>query len=160
MAEFEVEEGRGVLRLKGVEVFTLRLATVGFLLKSMHEVLGRGAGAVLYSTGVEIGKTLAARFAGANAGEALRELFDYCATAGWGVFEVAELGPGGEGVVIGRNTFTARIFGDLGEPACHLVRGFLAGVFSKLFGGELVCEGVRCRSAGDEWCEFRLRRAA
>jgi len=39
----------------------------------------------------------------------------------------------------------------------HYLRGFLAGVFSKIYSKEIVCEETKCMSAGDTCCEFTLK---
>lgn len=39
----------------------------------------------------------------------------------------------------------------------HYLRGFLAGVFSKIYLKEIVCEEIKCICAGDTYCEFSLK---
>jgi predicted hydrocarbon binding protein len=40
---------------------------------------------------------------------------------------------------------------------CEFLRGMAVGIFSDLFGRELVCEEERCRQRGDKMCVFALR---
>jgi len=40
---------------------------------------------------------------------------------------------------------------------CSFLRGMAVGIFSHLFGLELVCEETMCRHRGDEYCKFVLK---
>jgi predicted hydrocarbon binding protein len=40
---------------------------------------------------------------------------------------------------------------------CHLIRGFLAGLLTRIFRVELYVLETRCISKGDQYCEFEVR---
>jgi predicted hydrocarbon binding protein len=48
----------------------------------------------------------------------------------------------------------AKLYGKVGKPVDHLLRGWFAGVSSIFFKSDVDCVEVKCMSKGDDYCEF------
>jgi predicted hydrocarbon binding protein len=52
------------------------------------------------------------------------------------------------------NSQIAQLYGRVGKPVDHLLRGWFAGVSSIFFKSPIECAEIKCMSKGDEYCEF------
>jgi len=43
-------------------------------------------------------------------------------------------------------------------PMCHLMRGYLAGIYEALFKTSVDCTETKCLAKGDTYCEFHVRK--
>jgi predicted hydrocarbon binding protein len=43
------------------------------------------------------------------------------------------------------------------EPVCHLIRGYINGVYHSVFGTSAVCAETKCMAKGDPVCEFHAK---
>jgi predicted hydrocarbon binding protein len=89
---------------------------------------------------------------------ALQRMSDIWATIGVGRAAVTMFTPaeGRYGFKIEDSTFPAA-YGPSSKPICHLWAGWAAGVVKRLFGTDVLCEEVACRSMGARFCEFEIR---
>lgn len=74
---------------------------------------------------------------------------------GWAAFESASIEDSARGEVSLADTFEAVSWnGEASSPVCHFIRGFIAGVFSFVWGGNVTCRELECQAAGAAACRF------
>lgn len=77
---------------------------------------------------------------------------------GWAVFERASIENSARGEVSLADTFEAVPWnGEASSPVCHFIRGFIAGVFSFVWGGAVTCREVECQATGAATCRFAFQ---
>lgn len=55
------------------------------------------------------------------------------------------------------NSTEADAFGKSGKPVCHCTNGLIAGFVSSAYHVKVQAKEIKCRSMGDEYCEFIVR---
>mgnify|MGYP000256368947 CR=1 FL=1 len=123
---------------------------------------GPGVNAVYYHLGFRLGSNDAE--IALKSGEAkpmgLRGALERLSRMGLGVVQPAHVNIS-KGIirVAVFNGFESEMYpGKASEPCCHFTRGYLAGYVGKII-GIMVSEihEVKCRAAGDRYCEFEMR---
>jgi uncharacterized protein len=62
-----------------------------------------------------------------------------------------------EKTIVVANSAEADAFGKSGKAVCHCTNGLLAGFISTAYQVKVQAKEVKCRSKGDEYCEFVIR---
>jgi bacteriochlorophyll 4-vinyl reductase len=150
----------------GHRIMLFRFEFLVAIQKQLETTIGTSAKGVLYLSGeraaAEVMPAMASRLKELPTGkEALTEIqrmSDIWATVGVGRAIITTFTPG-EGrysFKIEDSTFPAA-YGPSSRPVCHLWAGWAAGVAKRLFGRDVLCEEVACRSMGARFCEFEIR---
>ena len=133
--------------------------TFADLKRSMEDVFGAGARAVMYFLGRICGQRtyfkLSLLYQGKGLFQACIELKEQ---EGWGTFQ-CEINGDGVGTVWVEDCFEARGYGPSSEPVCHFVRGYIEGFLSSAFRKELWVTETSCIARGDRECVFEVRPA-
>ncbi len=137
------------------------------LLKGLEHEVGESAGWLLYTIGLNWGKTDAKEFekwfyqyynltfATANINFALETWWWPLTAQGWGKWH-ADLSSLREGFIFIDlfDSAIAKTLGYIGKPVCHLYAGLMAGFFSVIFDKNLSSTEVQCYAMGNDFCRF------
>ncbi|MEM3713197.1 MAG: V4R domain-containing protein [Thermoproteota archaeon] len=145
------------LMVGGERSFTLRVESFGAILKRLYEKFGTGAAVILYEMGVSLGESkvegLIKKYK-VDKQTALKIILAERSAKGWCIAE-AEEANGRRAVILVRELFECLPFRNKQEkPVSQLFRGYLAGVFQKLYGKSFTVSEVECIAKGDGICRF------
>lgn len=77
---------------------------------------------------------------------------------GWATFQHASIEDSSRGEVTLADTFEAAPWDrNASSPACHFLRGFIAGVFSFVWGHPVTCRELECQATGAPACRFAFQ---
>jgi DNA-binding NarL/FixJ family response regulator len=151
-----------VARRKEAEA-ALRRAQTSHIWIALYRLLGEGASAVLYQAGVEAAPGTAdfvrKEWAPADDAAFIQALGEHLASAGLCTSSEMTIDRASRRAVARvRGSFEASLGKqEEGKPACHFLRGLVAGIAGTHLGGaEIVCDEVACASQGREQCEFLI----
>ena len=152
------------LVIEGKRVIILREQGIKGIINGLRKRLGSAAEAIQYFLGFEAGLEFGENHR--RIGERLgikkhSEIFSRISapmfvTVGFGVMKVLKISDNPPYAHI-------RIYGCFEcecapkkseKPYSHLVRGMIAGVFTRLFGVEMTVKEIKCVAMGDPYCEF------
>lgn len=157
---FKPNPQTGVLKALDHEAFTLRIATIGFILRSAIDLLGAGALAVLREAGRKAGAgtyAIIAKQQPSTNQELLFLLIEGDALAGWGRYRFEHLDhERKEATIVVENSFVADAIGSYPQPVCTFLAGYFEGFFSALWQCSVTCEEEVCKATGAPHCRFRL----
>jgi predicted hydrocarbon binding protein len=122
------------------------------------KTFGSGGETIVYTYGMDYAKSrgpLYKKMMGPHPETRLDELTAIVGALGYGK-SVATIESSGKALKL-----TCRECFECSTPSehkrtCAFLRGLSVGIFSSLFGKELVCEETKCRQKGDQQCEFVL----
>ena len=165
-SNLRLDARKGHLELMGHRIMLFRFEFLVAIQKQLETTIGTSAKGVLYLSGeraaAEVMPAMASRLKELPTGkEALTEIqrmSDIWATIGVGraIITMFTPGEGRYSFKIEDSTFPVA-YGPSSRPVCHLWAGWAAGVAKRLFGRDVLCEEVACRSMGARFCEFEIR---
>jgi predicted hydrocarbon binding protein len=87
-------------------------------------------------------------------------LESYFVASGWGLIKNVDLDLKEKKAIVrvSNNPFSRRLHGKAKMPADHVIRGILAGVFSRVFGESVDCVETHCSALGEADCEFIIKK--
>ncbi|MDW8034372.1 MAG: V4R domain-containing protein [Nitrososphaerota archaeon] len=141
----------------GERSFTLRVESFGAILKRLYEKFGTGAAVILYEMGVSLGESkvegLIKKYK-VDKQTALKIILAERAAKGWGIAEAEEVNSK-KSVIVVRELFECLPFKNKQEKSVsQLFRGYLTGIFQKLYGKSFTVSEVECIAKGDDVCRF------
>ncbi len=158
----EFDDTNASVNMSDIPIIMMSRQAFGALHKGMVTTLGRGAKALLYTSGYNAGKDSVAAVVSAWDCKSPEEIIEATkkqyAHYGWcNILEVSRTDDGLNVKVI--NSFEIPEYrGKAKEPVCHFLEGFLCSYLEIVYSMEgLVCEEVRCQAMGDDICEFVLK---
>jgi len=145
------------LMVGGERSFTLRVESFGAILKRLYEKFGTGAAVILYEMGMSLGESkvegIVKKYK-VDKKTALEIILAERSAKGWCIAEVKELN-GRRAIIVARELFECLPFKGRQERAVsQLFRGYLAGIFQKLYGKSFTVSEVECIAKGDDVCRF------
>jgi predicted hydrocarbon binding protein len=150
------------LMVGGERSFTLRVESFGAILKRLYERFGTGAAVILYEMGISLGESKAESVIKkykVDKQTALKIILAERAAKGWCIAE-AEESDSKRAVIVARELFECLPFKNKQErPVSQLFRGYLAGVFQKLYSRSFAVSEVECIAKGDKVCKFLIEIA-
>ncbi|MEM2585026.1 MAG: V4R domain-containing protein, partial [Thermoproteota archaeon] len=150
------------LMVGGERSFTIRVESFGVLLKRLYEKFGTGAAVILYEMGMSLGESKVESVIKkykVDKHTALKIILAERAAKGWCIAE-AEESDSRRAIIVVRELFECLPFKDKQEkPVSQLFRGYLAGVFQKLYGKSFTVSEVECIAKGDSVCKFLVEIA-
>lgn len=161
-----LDSSGGRLEWFGDRHVLIRPALLVNLQRQMEQTVGASTKGILYLAGEKSGKEGVHEIPDLLRGfpleetpfETAKRMADILALAGWGRFEVGSLDvERRRGVITLENSAIAEMYGPSKKPVCHLLAGWIAGIASRLFGTEILCEEAACRAQGKDRCEFQLQ---
>lgn len=158
----EFDDANTSVIMSGVPIIMMSRQAFGALHKGMVTTLGRGAKALLYTSGYNAGKVSLAAVVSAWDCKSTEEIIEATRKqyAHYGWFNLREVSREGDVLNVKvTNSFEIPCYaGKATEPVCHFLEGFLCSYLEAVYSMEnLVGEEVRCQAMGDEICEFVLR---
>ncbi|MEM4700447.1 MAG: V4R domain-containing protein [Candidatus Nezhaarchaeales archaeon] len=159
-----IDELHFPLIILGDRGVVFRIETVAEIFRKLKDAFGSGAALIIYTMGVNAGKneveSVSARY-GASGLTAIRIIMAERAAKGWCIPEIKEFD---------EEKLEARIEAeDLFEclprkgmekvPQSLFFKGYLEGIFSKLFNREFRVEERECIAKGDQKCTFIIKQA-
>ena len=157
----------GRLTFNDVRYFLIRPDTVVDFQKAVETLVGPEKCAETMMAGGYTG--------GSRSSKRYKEAFDYTdqeivafmcrmgAEIGWGRFNLVELDPSSERLVVEveDSAFAEAYALDQAEgsllPVCHMIRGVLAGMAAGIFGRDVASEETACVAKGDAVCCFVIQ---
>jgi len=131
------------------------------VIRKTRNKFGEGVEAFQYYEGRFIGEEIYEKLRSllTEKGELLRAFKAFLIALGLALIEVTEFKPE-EGTIVVRayENFECEIGKEEGKAYSHLLRGILAGFFSKVLDEKLIAYEVRCIAKGDDYCEFILTK--
>lgn len=133
------------------------------LFKGIREEFGSAGEAILYYQGFNVGfnaiSLLEKATGSENNTELLIELVKiYTRVLGWGIIENVKIDFKREQAKIRLNyCFECEIGKGYGKPYSQFYRGYIAGIFSKIFQKRTTVQETKCIAKGDPHCEFKVR---
>ena len=132
------------------------------LIKQGRKQFGTGFNVILYYTGYDIGAgmyDMEVRRIGEENIEKLTKIAEaFFQQLGYGILRFGEVNLEEKTATLRiENLFECELFKDSGRCESHLVRGIIAGWFSRLFKGDVEVKEVKCIAKGDPYCEFKVR---
>ncbi len=87
-------------------------------------------------------------------------LEQYFVASGWGNIKNVDLDFQRKKAIVRvlNNPLTGRLRGKVKTPSDHIVRGILAGLFSKVFQSNVECVETHCIALGEKDCEFIIKK--
>ncbi|MBO3799956.1 MAG: hypothetical protein FGF52_02720 [Candidatus Brockarchaeota archaeon] len=150
------------LMVGGERSFTLRVESFGAILKRLYEKFGTGAAVILYEMGISLGESKVESIIKkykVDKQTALKIILAERAAKGWCIAEAEEVNSK-RAVIIARELFECLPFkGKQERPISQLFRGYLTGVFQKLYGKGFTVSEVNCIAKGDDVCRFLVEAA-
>lgn len=166
LANVEADPRGGALRVLEQRLLIVRPEALVDLQKHLEDTIGLSSKGFLYLAGEKSareGHDLFASLAASRADDpdsldALTKRIAGMSLLGWGrLGVVVEDAASHRYLVSLENSPIAEAYGDSKKPVCHLLAGWIAGTAQSVFGRNLLCEEIACRSQGKARCEFRLR---
>ena len=155
----ENHEEKGEIQIRDSDWILMAGSFFRDLLQGVEEIFGSGAAVVW----LEAGKTAGSNFSKAILAEGMKpkeipNLMDkFFTNAGWGNIQTKTYFNKKEAIVTIRNCAIARK-SESSEPVCHIIRGFIIGVYDVIFGELMECFETKCSAKGDSICEFRVTK--
>ncbi len=171
-----VEEGRdGLLvgkalplrspqsRDSGLRMIALPSPYLFSTLDTLREEMGSGGAALVYRQGAQLGRNLWARHAEGLGGiEKVRIHLEYLleglALVGFGRVKLLDIDPKKGTARVRLSESIECVDHQLRYPYSQFFRGYFAGVFSTILGGEMTCVETKCIAMGAGTCEFEIAR--
>jgi len=145
------------LLVSGDRSFTFRVETFGSIMESLYEKFGTGAAVVLYGMGMTAGENKAKSVLNKypmDKLDVLRLILMERAAKGWCLAEVAEFN-NSRAVLMVKELFECMPFkGKREEAFSQFFRGYLTGIFKKIFNSSVSVTEVECIAKGDSACKF------
>ncbi|MCX6799450.1 MAG: 4-vinyl reductase [Candidatus Diapherotrites archaeon] len=87
-------------------------------------------------------------------------LEQFFVASGWGTIKNVDLDMQGRKAIVQvlNNPLTAQLRGKVKTASDHILRGILAGIFTKVFAENVECVETHCVALGGEDCEFIIKR--
>ncbi|MBI5439983.1 MAG: hypothetical protein HY900_02095 [Deltaproteobacteria bacterium] len=144
----EWDAGAGRLSIGGQAYLLIRPQTLAPLGQApdLLEAGGREGGSL--AAGSMLARGLSGR-------EAFEELLRAGGQIGWGTFTLRSWGESRVEVELRNSPFAQAATGP-DAPACHLVRGILAGALARILGRDARAREERCAAMGQEACRFEI----
>ncbi|MEM2981434.1 MAG: V4R domain-containing protein [Thermoproteota archaeon] len=150
------------LTVGGERSFTLRVDSFGAILKRLYEKFGTGAAVILYEMGISLGESKAESVVkkyGVDKQTVLKIILTERAAKGWCLAEIEELNSKKARIMVHELFECLPFRGKQERPVSQLFRGYLAGVFQKLYGKSFSVSEIDCIAKGDSVCRFLLEAA-
>jgi len=168
----EINGENGIFTSSGLRSIIMGTLSFAILHEAAEKLAGKAGPAILRAQGEESGrieaeegwrKNLEKFNLSFNLRTVLSTLPTIYAAVGWGKITTEGIDmETGEGTIIIKNCFEAdAILGMGGEketPQCHFVTGYLKGLLEGITGGKFRVTEKKCKAAGDEYCEFEIKR--
>ncbi len=164
--DFSYDNGSRILKLGDSRVVMFFADTVVSTQKRIESILGFDtAGMLLYEAYKEAGRNGAEIVRKSLGVDRLRSdkhilrALDMIGGAAWGKWKLAEFDKFTTKFIV-YNSPIAELYGESKRAVCHPIRGILAG-FAEIFTGQKrECVEFRCKTKGDENCEFAVAAPA
>lgn len=158
----EFDDANASVNMSDVPIIMMSRQVFGALHKGMVATLGRGAKALLYTSGYNAGKRSVQAVVSAWDCKSPEEIIEATKKqyAHYGWFNLLNVSKAGDELIVKvTNSFEIPCYeGKATEPVCHFLEGFLCSYLEEVYSMEdLVGEEVRCQAMGAEICEFVLR---
>jgi len=139
----------------------LRKALYEPLFKGVVEAFGTGGAALLYHSGVLIGRNLFKNhkeIAASNDPDKIIQVSEaFASMVGLAKIKVLKYDiEKGTAIVIMRDSFECALYKNENSPRSNFMKGLLAGWFSELFKREVRAQELSCIAMGDEYCEIHV----
>jgi len=137
----------------------VQVETFGDMFGRLYEAFGSGASVILYEMGVSAGENRAKNVVeeyGVGGLKAAQIILAERIAKGWGIPNLTEINEHRPNATIEvQDLFECLPFkGKQRETKSHFFRGYLTGVFSKLFNKKVTTTEVECIAKGDPHCKF------
>lgn len=152
----EYYDDEGEWRIAGSDWLLTSGSTLRSWAKVTEQNLGSDSKALMYITGKHAGE----QFAKTLLKEGLKDeelkygLEIFLTNGGWGKVRANANFQKQTATVRVRNSVMTRQI-KAKEPVCHFISGYIAGVFSVIFGKKIECTETKCKAKGDTFCEYR-----
>lgn len=148
--------------LAGTPAVIFGRPVIGSVAHGIIETLGETGERVLFELGDEAGRVAASalpplieRLGITVSGDLLTRRMRDLQVMGWAMFERASIDDASHGEVTLVDTFEAMPWnGQASAPVCHFLRGFIAGVFSFVWGRPVTCRELECQATAAAACRF------
>lgn len=146
----------------GVRAVVFRQFIVEGLLKRLREQYGSAFDIILYHQGFETGRVTYKYFKENYCLDSIEEFIKadtaIAKAVGWYelIIEKIDL-KNREAEVILKDSFECVMFRDSKTPKSSFTRGFLAGLFTEIFGVKAQAYETKCIAMGDLYCEFQVK---
>lgn len=155
-----IDADKGLLEIQGNRIVLLFAETLVATMKRMEALIGMDVAAMLYYESYkEYGKTaceIERKIVGVDRGktfQTIRSGLTFGRMLYWGKWEMSSFDKISTTFVV-RDSPIAQFYGQTERAVCHPIRGTLAGFAETLIKGKRDCIEVRCKSKGDQYCEF------
>ena len=154
------DETDGSLRYKGVRYLLIRPETLGKLMEVEGPGVEGRAGESLFQGGFTGGFLSSKTYRdmhGFSDEEIIAFMMSMGGQIGWGRFSLEAFDAESSVLAVRvKGSPFAEVQGEAKGPACHLIRGIVAGMGSALLGRQCGAVETSCEAMGDDCCRFIL----
>jgi predicted hydrocarbon binding protein len=158
------DDEKACTTLGGIPVILMSKKTFGSLHKGMSDALGKGARALLYTSGYTAGKKSAPvvirQWDCNSLEETLSATIQQFARYGWLLLKDIKVSEDeNEITCIVDKSFESIGYKDLTQTnTCYFLEGFMCGYMEIVFNKQnMICEEVSCQAKGDKFCQFVIK---
>lgn len=148
----------GLQSTAGEPFVILPASWVSLSFNDLFETFGSGGDLLLFRQGKAIATAGAkefVKFMGPEPATRVREAYHIFEALGYGEFILTQNETGTVTKITVEDCFECKK-GSRVRPRCSFLRGLIVGSLTVILGEEPKCEEVRCRFAGNKFCEFRV----
>lgn len=143
-----------------VPVALFRLLRLVGVMEGMKEIAGRGANAIIYRGGKNLGKNVGEKVlqkTGKNLEKYLQEIVNICKDLGIGLLSIPELDLN-KGFIKVRvdECVTCSGIPNVGQVVCHFEGGLIGAIIEKFTEKKVSVTEVECYGKGDTACVFEI----
>jgi predicted hydrocarbon binding protein len=143
-----------------VPVALFRLLRLVGVMEGMKEIAGRGANAIIYRGGKNLGKNVGEKVlqaTGKNLEKYLQEIVKICKELGIGLLSIPEMD-------LNRGFIKVRVdecvtcsgMPNVGQVVCHFEGGLIGAIIEKFTEKKVTVTEVECYGKGDSACVFEI----
>jgi len=143
-----------------VPVALFRLLRLVGVMEGMKEIAGRGANAIIYRGGKNLGKNIGEKIlqtTGKNFDNYLQEIVKMCKDLGIGLLSIPEMD-------LGRGFIKVRVdecvtcsgMPNIGQVVCHFEGGLIGAIIEKFMDNKVTVTETECYGKGDSACVFEI----
>ncbi len=143
-----------------VPVTLFRLLRLVGVMEGMKEIAGRGANAIIYRGGKNLGKNIGEKVlqvTGKNLDKYLEEIGKTCKEFGIGLLSIPEIDLN-KGIIKVRvdECVTCSGMPNVGQAVCHFEGGLIGAIIEKFTEKKVAVTEVECCGKGDTACVFEI----
>lgn len=144
-----------------VPVALFRLLRLVGVMEGMKEIAGRGANALIYRGGKNLGKNVAERVISATGydfDKYVQEIVNICKELGIGLLSIPEMNlDTGYMKLRVDECVTCSGMPNIGQVVCHFEGGFIASIMEMFTGKRANVTEIECWGKGDQACVFEIQ---